>query len=478
MRVTPPTRREFLRRGACALAGSALAGSGFDRLGLVRALAARGAPAGYKALVCVLLDGGNDGNNTVVPHDEYNSPGGYAAVRAASGLAIPKDDLLPVSPPSQQGRKFGLHPNLPELQALFHQQKLAVLCNTGTLVRPLTRELYRAGVGHPYQLFSHSDQVDQQQTAASVEQGQTGWGGRISDLMAGVNGDSALPFAVSAAGKTSLFATGGETRQLVVSPDSQRLLDSIAVDYGPGFPADYHAARRLAFERIRVDAGAGAGTFVKVASETIGEALRARQALENDPVLPPLQAGQTEFPAGRLGAQLRQVAKLVAAGRALGLSRQIFFCSLEGFDHHANQKSSFYNQDQLLLHLSLSLKAFYDATVRLGAASDVTTFTLSDFGRTFEPSGAGAGVGSDHGWGNHHFVLGDAVRGGDFYGTFPVLALGGPDDADERGRCIPTTSVEQYAAILAAWFGLPAGDLPRVFPLIGRFAAHDLGFML
>ena len=478
MRVTPKTRRDFLRRGACALAGSALVGSGFDRLGLVRALAARGNSAGYKALVCVLLDGGNDGNNTVIPHDEYNSPGGYAAVRAASGLAVAKEDLLPLSPPSQQGRKFGFHPNLKELQALFNQQKLAVLCNTGTLVRPLTRELYRAGVGHPYQLFSHSDQVDQQQTVASIEPGQTGWGGRISDLMSGANGDSALPLAVSTAGKTSLFATGGETRQLVVSPESQRLSESLSVDLGSDFPPDYYAARRVAFDRVWEDAAADAsrGTLTKVAAETIREALRAHQALASDPVLPPLQPGQTEFPATRLGLQLRQVAKLVAVGRALGLSRQIFFCSLDGFDNHANQRGG--GQDQLLLHLSLSLKAFYDATVRLGAASEVTAFTLSDFGRTLEPSGSGSAVGSDHGWGNHHLVVGDAVRGGDFYGAFPTLALGGPDDADERGRWIPTTSVEQYAATLANWFGLAPSDLPRVFPLIGRFPTPDLGFML
>jgi uncharacterized protein (DUF1501 family) len=158
--------------------------------------------------------------------------------------------------------------------------------------------------------------------------------------------------------------------------------------------------------------------------------------------------------------------------------RQIFFCSLNGFDHHTAQHNPFTGHDALLLQLSRALKAFYDASVNLGIADQVTTFTLSDFGRTFEPSGSGSGVGSDHAWGNHHVILGGAVRGGDFYGNYPTLALGGPDDADERGRWIPTTSNDQYAATLALWFGLAPADVPAIFPFIGRFTTPNLGFML
>lgn len=463
-----------MRQGACALAGSAALAASFERLSLVRVLARSALDASdYKALVCVFLEGGNDGANTIVPYDDYNAPGGYASVRGASGLAIPKADLLPVSPPRSQGLKFGFHPNLVELQSLFNNQKLAVLCNTGTLVQPVTRALFQSGVGHPYQLFSHSDQVNQQQTVVSTEPGQAGWGGRISDVMTGVNGDAPLPMAISTAG-ANLFTTGVATRHLVINPDSH-LNDVLRVDLGTDFPVGNLAARRLAFERIRNDGG---GKLVNVAEDIIGQAIRAGEAIPIDPALPPVQAGQTDFPNTLLGNQLKQVAKLVSLRANLGVRRQIFFCALGGFDHHTSQHNPWTGQDVLLLQLSRALKAFYDATVNLGVAEQVTTFTLSDFGRTFEPSGSGASVGSDHAWGNHHLILGNAVRGGDFYGSYPVLALGGPDDADERGRWIPTTSTEQYAATLALWFGLAPADVPAVFPFVGRFATPNLNFML
>jgi uncharacterized protein (DUF1501 family) len=193
----------------------------------------------------------------------------------------------------------------------------------------------------------------------------------------------------------------------------------------------------------------------------------------------------TVFPNTTLGNQLKQVAKVIkfnAGSPALGLNRQIFFCQLGGFDTHQNQVNS---QANLLIQVSQAVKAFYDATIELGVEQQVTTFTLSDFGRTLQPAGTGVGVvGSDHAWGNHHFVIGGAVSGGDFYGmpgpngtVFPVLQLGGPSDTDNRGRWIPTASVEQYAATLATWFGVRTADLPVVFPNIGRFASANLGFL-
>ena len=217
--------------------------------------------------------------------------------------------------------------------------------------------------------------------------------------------------------------------------------------------------------------------FVAAASTS---AFQTRNAL--------LAAPNTDFPKlpnTSLGRQLEQVARLIALRGTFGVKRQIFFCSIGGFDHHSSQRNPGNNasQDALLLQVSQALKGFYDTLVDLGPAlgsdvtREVTTFTLSDFGRTLQPSGSGTLVGTDHGWGNHHFVIGGSVRGGDFYGTYPTLALGGPDDTDTRGRWIPTTSVEQYAATLASWYGLSSSDFPAVFPLLNRFATPNLGFM-
>ena len=459
------SRREFLRRTGCLLGGAALA-STLDGFGLVDAFAQAGAD--YRALVCVFLNGGNDGNNMVVPLDDYAS---YSGVRGAN-LAIPQASLLALD--AAGGRPFGFHPNMPELRDLFNQQKLAVLCNTGPLVEPLTRDTYRNGTGlRPLQLFSHSDQVNLWQTSIANNASQTGWGGRTADRTAALNGSATFPQVVSVAG-ISTFVIGLNSRPLAIS-DSRTPLSAVLPLSEPSVPGQATAAendaRRSAFDQLRgFDANY---TLVKASSDTTSSAIRTRAALLSAPA-----QSFTNVPDTSLGFQLEQVARVIALRDTFGVKRQIFFCSLGGFDTHANQRLNGGGQDALLQQVSQALKAFYDVTVQLGVESNVTTFTLSDFGRTLQPSGTGTGVGSDHGWGNHHLIMGGAVRGGSAYGTFPTLALGGPDDADSRGRWIPTTSVEQYAATLATWYGLPASDLPAVFPLIGRFSSPDLGFML
>jgi uncharacterized protein (DUF1501 family) len=221
---------------------------------------------------------------------------------------------------------------------------------------------------------------------------------------------------------------------------------------------------------------------VATASDITKQALAVDAALSVDPTL------TTVFPNSGLGNQLRQVAKVIKANLtqpALNLTRQIFFCQQGGFDTHQNQQNANNGQVGLLRQLSVAMKAFYDATVELGIASQVTTFTLSDFGRTLQPAGAGGSVGTDHAWGSHQFIMGGAVRGQAFYGVpgrngtvFPTLQLGGPDDTDTRGRWIPTTSIEQYAATLATWYGLAPADLPIVFPLLARFTPANLGFLV
>ena len=435
---------------------------------MISALAQTGA-TDYRALVCVFLNGGNDGNNMIVPYDDYAA---YNAVRSAAGLAVSQASLLQVTAPSHQSRRFGFHPNMTELQTLYTQGRLAVLCNTGTLVQPLTRAIYQSTPSaRPYQLFSHSDQVNQQQSCVSNGPAQTGWAGRAADAMIALNGAAPLPMIISISG-AQLFASGRNTRPLVVA-DSGTPLNQLLVLSMSGSTAE-RTARRAAFDQLI--AADNENLLVKAANDTTNQALLASAALSQD------QTITTTFPATSLGRQLRQVAKLIKANQtqsALGLKRQIFFCQIGGFDTHANQRGAAGNtQDVLLTQVSQAMGAFYQSTIELGIASQVTTFTLSDFGRTLQPAGSGAGVGSDHAWGNHMMIMGGAVRGGDFYGTYPTLALSGPDDADSRGRWIPTTSVEQYAATLAAWYGLQSADLTTVFPFIGRFNTSNLGFMM
>jgi uncharacterized protein (DUF1501 family) len=460
------TRRTFLQHIGCGLVSAAAFSSTIRRFGLIDALAQT--PGDYKALVCVFLSGGNDGNNMIVPYTDYNAPGGYAAVRTSSGLAISQASLLQINPISQAGHTFGFHPNMPEMQTLFNQQRLAVLCNVGTLLQPTTKTQYQTQPAvRPYQLFSHSDQVTQQQASISNNPSQTGWGGRISDAMNGINGNAPLPMSISIAG-TSLYLTGFTTRQLAIA-DSNTPLSNVLVLSMSGTGV---TARRTAFDQIRTYDSQF--VLTKASEDTTNSALVASAALQTNPTI------NTLFPTGfSIGRQLLQVARLIALRSSLGMSRQIFFVQLGGFDTHSNQVNG--GQNTLLLQLSQALNAFHNATIELGVADRVTTFTLSDFGRTFQPAGSGAAVGSDHAWGNHALIMGAAVRGGDFYGTLPTLALGSNDDTDSgtnpRGRWIPTTSIDQYSATLATWYGLPSNQLATVFPYLYRFPTSNLGFL-
>ncbi len=461
------TRRDFLRSSACAVGSAALASS-IDTFSVVHALTPQAA-TDYKALVCVFMNGGNDGNNMFVSLDQYT---GYSNVRATAGLAIAQASLLPVSPVS--GGSYGFHPNMPEMQTLFNQGKLAVLCNNGPLVEPLTRTTYQNGTGKkPLQLFSHSDQVGLFQTAIANTVSQTGWGGRLADKTSGLNGSATFPSNVSIAG-INLLLSGVDTRQLAVA-DSGTPLGNVLQLTMSGTTAEQNS-RLASFNELRtLDNGF---KLVKAASDTRTGSIQTDTALSS--VNPTLA---TVFPNTSLGRQLKQVALLIKActdGTAgINMKRQIFFTQIGGFDTHSAEIGG---QGSLLQQVSQAISAFYAATVELGIQDKVTTFTMSDFGRTLQPAGTGVNtVGTDHAWGNHQLIAGGSVLGHTLYGTYPTLALGGPDDTDggsnPRGRWIPTTSVEQYAATLASWYGLSSADLSAVFPLIGRFSTTNLGFL-
>jgi len=441
------SRRDFLLKSATLGA----AGLALNRFGLVNALAQSG---GYQALVCIFLFGGNDSNNTIVPVDDYAS---YEAVRSvASGLNIPRDVLLSIAPPSA-GSTFGLHPSLAALQPLWAQKRLAVVCNVGPLVEPISRGQYLGGGSAiPVNLFSHSDQQGQWQTCVSTGPSATGWGGRTADRL---DTSATFPLMVTVAGLTP-FTAAVAARPIALTPGQAFTFNGFTGTYGPSRSAAFQALLQLDTDQ----------QLVRSAGETTA------MALENGKVLSTLPPLQTIFPATILGNQLKEVAQLLLLNQTtLGLSRQLFFCSLGGFDTHSGQLTT---QASLLSQLGNAMAAFDAATQEIGVSQQVTTFTLSDFARTFVPNG---NIGTDHAWGGHHFVMGGAVNGGDFYGAYPILAPDGPDDTDTgsgaRGRWIPTISVDQYAATLASWYGLGSGDREAVFPNLGRFDTANLGFV-
>jgi len=475
------SRRDFLVRTTCAAMGAAAFQGTIRQFGLANLLATQNTITGnYRALVCVLLNGGNDANNMVLPTDA-TAYGAYSAARSSAGLAIAQGSILPINTPvnTLPGQTFGLHPNMPELAALYNQNKMAVVSNVGPLVAPMTQAQYMANtVPKPYALFSHSDQVQAWQSGRSDIKIPTGWGGRSADAVATCNGGGGgFPTITSISG-SSTFCIGLK-RPLSIGTGS---LTSVLVLNG--FNSTPEAvARKNSMDYLRtIDTTA---TMIAGASGTTQQALDISAAFSVDPTI------NTVFPNTSLGNQLKQVAKVIKLNQTSGsvnLQRQIFFVSQGGYDTHQDQLT---DQGNNFLALSQALSAFYTATVELGLQDKITSFTLSDFGRTLQPSGSGGSVGSDHGWGGHQFVIGDGVNGGNFWGTpnastlsiFPTLQPGGPDDTTNssssgRGRWIPTSGADQYGATLAKWFGVAAIDMSTVFPLINsNFPTDDLGFM-
>jgi len=471
------SRREFLGSACCAAVGATGLLSTLGSLRLMGAVASpdngpsvpiiAGAPIGsdYKALVCLFLNGGNDANNLIIP-----TGSDYAAYASArSNLALAQSSVRAISPKNSDGRTWGLHPAVAELQSLFNSGQAAFLANTGTLVYPTTKTQYNAkSVPLPPQLFSHSDQQVQWQHSVPDKPTTTGWGGRIADLLNTFNTNDQISMSISIAGKNT-FQVGNRVSQYAVGTGGATTL---AGNTPSLTPTSLDGIRFRAQKDIF--AQSQSGLFESAFASASGDAIVSSDLLNT--VLAASTTLKTVFPSTSVGNQLKMAARMISASSTLGLKRQIFFVQLGGWDLHAGQltgtDAATGAHADLLAQVSLAVNAFYNATVELGVSNQVTTFSASDFGRTLRSNGDG----SDHGWGSHHFIVGGAVKGGNLYGKMPTLTVNGPDDTG-LGRWIPTTSVDEYAATLATWFGVSATDLSTVLPNIGRFAKPNLGFL-
>ena len=488
-------RRRFMKMMTAAV-GTPMMGN------LMQAAYAAGPFNDYRALVCVFLFGGSDAHNMIIPlGGEYT---GYASGRG--NLAIPTANVLPVNA-GVSGRSFGFHPSLSGLANIFNiDRKLAAIPNAGVLLQPTTLSQYQSQTNLPPQLFSHSDMQSHWQTGRADYPALTGWGGRMADLIESANGNSQVSVSISAAGQ-SLFQKGSSAVAYAVSPWSntrstivRRLRSYRDWDaYSPARPnpqAAFENQLNIVRANLLEDQWGDQGARALTTSEFVNGVLynldatgspikdTAGNVSEKFPIspAPPVSFINSSGIAqsNRLAGQLRSVANMIAARDSLGVKRQIFFVSLGGFDNHGDQ---FKNSNtpatpilsgahaDLLKQLDQALTWFYNWTASQGIANNVTSFTMSDFGRTQTSNGAG----SDHGWGTHCFALGGAVNGGAFYGgtaagsEFPTVVLTGPNDVGQ-GRLLPVTSVDEYGATFARWMGASAAELGTVFPNLGRFA--------
>jgi uncharacterized protein (DUF1501 family) len=490
------TRRAFIRQSSCAALGITGLVNTLAHLTLTRAALAQSLPGDdYKALVILFLYGGNDSNNMLIPRMGHPAYADYKANRGVLGILDSNDPAYVTGNPASialaaDGAGYGVHPSMQAVADLFNDGQLAFVTNVGTLAFPMTRNEYMGGkVTLPRQLFSHSDQQIEWQSSVADKPFQSGWGGRVADLLMqqGMAGDK-VSLSITVSGINSL-QVGSNVVQYSVGSGGAVSLQGFGTNYTGARNADgsYNtspAGRRLkAFDEIT------AYTHEHLLEDGYNEVVRrarSSEAIVGNAFLAAAQSGvdlDAIFSGATtsLGTQLKTIAKLIAGRSAMDNRRQIFFCSVGGYDTHSGQMAA---QANLMRELANSLKAFSNAVTALGVNDRVMTLSHSDFTRTFTPNDVNsATAGSDHGWGGHHIVMGGPVNGGKIYGHFPSLKVGMDQDAGtNRGRWIPTTSVDQYAAVGARWLGVEDSALSAIFPNLHRFddpfgASANLGFV-
>ncbi len=459
------SRRDFINHLSmgCASLGVTSMLNGITNMGLLNAAAAANRPLirtqnNYKALVCILLSGGNDSYNMLVPrgNGEYAE---YAAVR--TNLALAQNDLLPINPlMNSSGKEYGLHPNLPNVQGLFESGKAAFIANIGALIEPTSLANYGTTASLPLGLYSHSDQRQHWQTSVPQSRDNIGWGGKLADILYTNNTNQDISMNISISG-VNIFQRGNTIQEYAIEPGGT---GSVSIN-GSDDTNFYQTLKRQTLDNIldvtyqNILETAYSGSV----SDSKNNSIQFASAIQNGTPF------TTTFGADSFSQRLEMVAKTIAAKDLLGVTNQTFFVEMGGFDNHDNFLADHSN---LMIQFDTAIQAFNDALVELGLDSNVTTFTMSDFGRKLVSNGDG----SDHGWGGHAMVMGGAVNGQRIYGQYPDLYLGNAVDAG-NGRLIPTTSCDEYFAELALWFGASSSDLDQIFPNIGNFWTPTSGSM-
>lgn len=466
------SRRKFLRQAGCTGMGTATFLSSYNSLSLINKLIGTSSapPSDYKALVCILLAGGNDSYNMLVPkgNSEYSE---YAATRG--NLALQQNELLAINPNTGQGKDLGVHPDMPDVQQLFENGNLAFVANAGTLVEPVPNATaFNSGNYElPLGLYSHSDQIQQWQTAFPQNREAIGWGGKMADLLKTMNTSQNISMNISLSGR-NVFQSGNTVLEYSISNEGDGV--SGIREIVPHWYSNNGFMNRM---RNQVVKDLATEMYANVFQETLGTV--SNQTLETFEEFKLAVSGvniNTDFSGHYTSQNMKMMARVIGARNELGMNRQTFFMNMGGWDHHDDVLPS---QQVMLGQLNNAISEFYTSLEELGVEDKVTIFTISDFGRTLTSNGNG----SDHAWGGNTIVAGGAVNGKDIYGSYPDLHLSGnPLVVSNRGNLIPTTAADLYFAELALWFGVQPSDLPLILPNISNFyninsGVNPLGFL-
>ncbi len=469
-------RRKFIEQASCAAVGSATLFSTLGNLMMTNTLAQRSTNADYKALICILLAGGNDSFNMVVPRKFYNNstnppPGSYDEYALArANMAIPRNQLHALSYTATNGNTYGLHPSMPRLTSLFNSGNAAFLSNVGTLIHPIPDRSFMDSANLPLGLYSHADQIQQWQTSVPNSRQSIGWGGRVADVIHSINGNSDISMNISLDGR-NVFQTGLESFEYSISNEGNAVAPIQKIPFGNN-RGILSLMRDQAIDSMVSDMYSNIikQTFADQMSSALDVQYQFRTAIAGAPVI------NTTFDTHKFARDLEMMVRSISVADQLNFSRQVYFTSFGGWDLHNDLIDGHAGK---LAVLDKGLDDLYSALQDLGMEDQVTIFTISDFGRTMTSNGNG----TDHAWGGNQIVLGGAVNGQEIYGAYPPLSTTANTlNVSRRGILIPQLSTDEMFAELALWFGIAYSDLPLIFPNLGNFydmtpGSQPVGFM-